>query len=155
MIHFIEFKKLKGLITWISDAIEPFPINSIQELFNLAIQEIRKHTILLLLKKQLIVCRGVLSSLNKNHLTFFMMSPYFNTLPLHKIILRIKIKVCSEKFFRESSYRIKNSQLKSKLSKNLQRLKFWKVVAFPKISIQMKKCWNKLWGPNSEPPLGN
>ena len=31
MIDFIEFKKLKDLITWISDAIESFPINSLQE----------------------------------------------------------------------------------------------------------------------------
>ena len=31
MIHFIEFKKLKDLITWISDAIQYFPINLLQE----------------------------------------------------------------------------------------------------------------------------
>ena len=56
------------------------------------------------------MCRGVLSSVNKNLLTFFMMSPYFNTLPLHKIIFKIKIKVCSETLFRKNSYRIENSQ---------------------------------------------
>ena len=57
------------------DAIAPWPINSIQE--------VRKHT--LLLRKHLIVYRGVSFYLNKNQFISSMIYPDFNTTPLHKL----------------------------------------------------------------------
>ena len=87
----------------VCDANVPFPINSTQEM--------REYTISLLLRKQLMVCRGALSSLNKNYFTSSLISPYFNIPPLHKITIRVKIMVCSETPFSKNSYRIETSQL--------------------------------------------
>ena len=88
------------------DATAPFPINSIQEL--------RKYTLLLLLRKQLIV---TLSSLIKNYFTSSIIFPYFNTPPLHKTIIRVKIIVSFGKAFQEKlvSYRNQPSDLQCNL----------------------------------------
>ena len=67
------------------DAIAPFSINSIQEM--------GEHTLLLLLRKLLIVCRGILSFINKNYFAASIISPYFNTPPLHKTVSMNKIIV--------------------------------------------------------------
>ena len=85
------------------DAIVPFPINSIQGM--------REHTLLLLLRNQLIVCRGVLSSLNKNYFTASAISPYFNTPPLHKIKIINKIIASSETPFSNKLSGIERSKL--------------------------------------------
>ena len=81
------------------DAIAPFPVDSIQVM--------KKRTSLMLLRKQL---RGAIL-LNKNHFTFSIISPYFNTLQLHKIIIRIKLIVFLETLFNKNAYRIEASQL--------------------------------------------
>ena len=74
------------------DAIAPFLVNSIEKM--------RKHTLLLLLlRKQLIVCRGVLSSVNKKYFTASTISRYFNTPLLHKIVSIEKILACLETTF--------------------------------------------------------
>ena len=133
--------------------MEPFPINSLQEM--------RKHAILLLSTKQLIVPRRVLISLNKNQFISSIISLHFNNLgtinkirtlkfgdfqtpllyafkqqnnlhennrctlslwplpsifectyfmhgplPLHKILIRIKILVCLETPSSKNTYRI-------------------------------------------------
>ena len=98
VVHFIEFSKLKDLITWMCDAISHFPSNSIQEM--------RKRTLLLLLQKQFIVRGDILSSLNKNYFTSSIISPYFNTPLLHKIIIKVKIKVFSETPFIQFSHNL-------------------------------------------------
>ena len=85
------------------NAIAPFRINLIPEM--------RKHTLLLLPRKQLIVWKEVLSSLNKNYLQFL----WSVLISIHKIIIRVKIILCSEIFFSKHSFRIETSQFIHKL----------------------------------------
>ena len=88
----------------------------------------RENTLLLLLSKQLIVYRMVLSSLNKNHFTSSVISPYFNAPPLHKIIIRVKIIVCSETLFSKNPYHIETSQFSPNLTLEVQNV--WKFQGF-------------------------
>ena len=102
-IHFIVFCKLKDSVSWICDAIAPFPIQSIQKM--------SEHRWLLLLRKQLIVCREELSSLSKNYFLTSTISPYFNTPQLYKTEIINKIIACSETPFSKKLYRLETSQL--------------------------------------------
>ena len=101
-INFIELGKLKYSITWKCDAVAPFRINSMQKM--------RENTLLLLLRKQLIVCRGVISFL-KNYFTASIIANYFNTQTLHKIIFINKIIDCLWTPFSKKLYRIETCQL--------------------------------------------
>ena len=71
----------------------------------------REHTLLLLLRKQLIVCREVLTSLNKNYFTASIIFPYFNAPPLDNMKVINKIIACSETPFGKKLYRIETIQL--------------------------------------------
>ena len=116
----VELKATKIRLLACVILIARFPINSIQEM--------SKHISLLLLRKQLIVCKGTSSSLNENNFTSSMISPYFNIAPLHKIIIRVRIIACSETLFTINSYRIKIGEFSHNLSLEVQIL--WKVSAF-------------------------
>ena len=71
----------------------------------------REHSLLLLLRKQLIVCRRVLSTLNKNYLPASTISPYLNTSPLYKTEIINKIIDCSETSFSKTLHGIETSQM--------------------------------------------